>query len=58
MNNASNAGIKGTVARDFRPLVFFHHPNKPWPRIRILKYIRIRFRIRRNILIQSLTGRH
>ncbi len=50
--------LKGTVAREFRPLFFFHHPNTPWPRFRLIKYIRIRFRIRRDIRIQSLTGRY
>jgi hypothetical protein len=49
--------LKGTVARDSRPLVFSinltHLSPNSYPKI----YIRIRFRIRRDIRIQSLTGR-
>ncbi len=41
--------LKGTVARDFLPLVFFHESTPYSPRIHTLKYFWILFRIRRNI---------
>jgi hypothetical protein len=40
-NFKSNTHFKGTVARDFRPLVFYR-PNPPWALISVLKYFRIR----------------
>ncbi len=36
---------KGTVARDFRPLVFFHESNPYEPLIHTIKHFRIRVRI-------------
>jgi hypothetical protein len=44
--------VKGTVARDFLPLVFFHELTPYGPLILTLKYFRIRFRIRGDIRIR------
>jgi hypothetical protein len=41
--------FKGTVSRDFRPLVFFHQKIPPRPLIHALKYFRIFLRIRRDM---------
>ena len=43
--------IKGTVQRDFRPLVFFHQSNQPWILTNGFKYFQILFRFRRDIRI-------
>jgi hypothetical protein len=40
-------GLKWTVSRDFRPLVFFHQTIPPWALIHGLKPFRIWIRIRR-----------
>jgi hypothetical protein len=40
-NFKSNTHFKGTVARDFRPLVFYR-ANPPGPLIYVLKCFRIR----------------
>ncbi len=50
--------LKGTVARGFWTSAFFHQTNKPGPLIHILKYFRIRLRIRRDFRIRSLTDRY
>jgi hypothetical protein len=49
--------VKGTVARDFRPLIF-SSSTPSGPLIHTLKYFRIRLRIRQDIRIQSLTDRY
>jgi hypothetical protein len=41
--------LKATVARDFRPLAFFHQSNPLESLMYFLKYFRIRIRIRRTI---------
>ena len=43
--------VKGTVQRDFRPLVFFHHSTQPRLLTHGLKYFRILFRFRQDIRI-------
>jgi hypothetical protein len=49
VGNDSLALVKGTVARDFRPLIFFHQSTPFGPLIHTIKYFRIRLRIRRDI---------
>ncbi len=44
--------VKGTVARDFLLLFFFHKLTSYGPLINTLKYFRIQFRIRGDIRIR------
>ena len=47
-----NATLKGSVSRDFLP-PFFHDSNPSRPLINRLKYFRILFRFRRNIILRD-----
>ncbi len=52
LHSLSSDDLKGTVARDCRPLVFFNNrPHMDGPLIHTLKFFRIRFRIRGDIRI-------
>jgi hypothetical protein len=52
LKNCILQGLKGTVARDFLLLVFFHELTPDRPLIHTLKYFQIRFRIRGDIRIR------